>query len=76
MGKDGAQLTPQCEALVMGQYSYVYLTTYNKVKIRDEFENDIVKKNLIIMENSQAKRFFGILYPFYKTARAAITPDA
>ena len=71
-------LTLQSQALINGDYIYIYLTTYPLVKllktsISNDYTEDLLRGNLYITDEAEAKKFFGILFPFYETAsRAAI----
>jgi len=67
--------TLQSQALIDGDYMYIYLTTYPLVKPKwssNDYTEDISKGNLYITNEAEAKKFFGILFPFYQTVRAAI----
>jgi len=67
--------TLQSQALIDGDYMYIYLTTYPSVKPKwssNDYTEDISKGNLYITNEAEAKKFFGILFPFYQTVRAAI----
>jgi hypothetical protein len=68
-------LTLQSEALINGDYIYIYVTTYPTFKLKSfgkDYTEDLSKGNLYITDEAEAKKFFGILFPFYQTARAAI----
>jgi hypothetical protein len=68
-------LTLQSEALINGDYIYIYVTTYPTSKLKSfgkDYTEDLSKGNLYITDEAEAKKFFGILFPFYQTARAAI----
>ena len=68
-------LTLQSQALIDGDYIYIYLTTYPTFKLKpssNDYTEDLSKGNLYITDEAEAKKFFGILFPFYQTARAAI----
>jgi hypothetical protein len=67
-------LTLQSQALINGDFIYIYLTTYPSVKpsSNNKYTEDLSKGNLYITDEAEAKEFFGILFPFYQTARAAI----
>ena len=59
--------TPQTQALIDGDFIYIYLTTHPVVSSRITNQ-----ENLYISNEDEAKQFFGILFPFYQTARAAM----
>jgi len=62
-------LTLQSQALIDGDYIYIYLTTYPTVKLKPSSNNyteDLSKGNLYITDEAEAKKFFGILFPFYQ----------
>ena len=59
--------TPQTQALIDGDFIYIYLTTHPVVPSRITNQ-----ENLYISNEDEAKQFFGILFPFYQTARAAM----
>ena len=68
-------LTLQSEALINGDYIYIYVTTYPTFKLKSfgkDYTEDLSKGNLYITDEAETKKFFGILFPFYQTARAAI----
>ena len=73
-------LTLQSQALIDGDYIYIYLTTYplsvkllKTICISNDYTEDLSRGNLYITDEAEAKKFFGILFPFYETAsRAAI----
>jgi hypothetical protein len=66
-------LTLQSQALINSDFMYIYLTTYPAVEpSSNEYKEDLSKGNLFITNEAEAKRFFGIVFPFYQTARAAI----
>jgi hypothetical protein len=56
----------QSLALKDGQFIYIYLTTYPKIKKRT------TQPNLYITDEAEAKQFFGMLFPFYQTVRSSI----
>jgi hypothetical protein len=65
----------QSQALIDGDYIYIYLTINPTVKLKpssNDYTEDLSKGNLYITDEAEAKKFFGILFPFYQTARAAI----
>jgi len=68
-------LTLQSQALIDGDFMYIYLTTYPSVTLKlssNEYAEDYLKGNLYITNEAEAKQFFGILHPFYQTAQADI----
>jgi len=68
-------LTLQSKALINGDFIYIYLTTHPTLKLKsfgNDYKEDLSKGNLYITDEAEAKKFFGILFPFYQTARAAI----
>ena len=65
-------MTPLSQALVDGNYVYVYLTTYEEVDSEESYYHDIVEGTLAITNRADTKKFFGILFPFYDCARSAI----
>jgi hypothetical protein len=67
--------TLQSQALIDGDFMYIYLTTYPSVTLKsssNEYAEDYLKGNLYITNEAEAKQFFGILHPFYQTAQADI----
>jgi len=67
--------TLQLQALIDGDFMYIYLTTYPSVTLKsssNEYAEDYLKGNLYITNEAEAKQFFGILHPFYQTAQAEI----
>ena len=67
--------TLQSQALIDGDFMYIYLTTYPSVTLKsssNDYTEDFSKGNLYITDEGEAKKFFGILFPFYQTVRAAI----
>ena len=67
-------LTLQSQALINGDFIYIYLTTYPSVKpsSNNKYTEDLSKGNLYITDEAESKKFYGILFPFYQTTRAAI----
>ena len=67
--------TLQSQALIDGDFMYIYLTTYPSVTLKsssNDYTEDFSKGNLYITDEGEAKKFFGILFRFYQTVRAAI----
>ncbi len=60
-------LTLQSQALIDGDYP-----TVNLKPSSNDYTEDLSKGNLYITDEAEAKKFFGILFPFYQKARAAI----
>ena len=62
----GCYDSPQSLALKEGQFIYIYLTTYPKIKKRT------IHPKLYITDETEAKQFFGMLFPFYQTVQSSI----
>lgn len=63
----GCYDSPQSQALKDGQFIYIYLTTYPNID-----KSTTHPKQLYITDETEAERFFGILFPFYQAVRSAI----
>ena len=70
----GKPMNAALQALAEGDYVYIYLSTSETVALKDTcWTDDIDCGKLIVMSAAESKRFFGILYPFYRSARLAYT---
>ena len=48
------------------------MTTYDKVKLDKSCLPQNVWNKVVVMNGSDCERFFGIIWPFYKSARGAV----
>jgi hypothetical protein len=63
------ELSSICQALVEGNYHFIYLTTYADVK--PDKNTDLSKHpNLKITKKADAKEFFGMMWPVVKSFRS------
>jgi len=72
----GVELSPVSRALVAGNFTFVYATTFPDVKCFRYNDDDIKEyvqskpQNLVVMLRSDTKKFLGILWEFYRSAHA------
>lgn len=63
--EENLPLSLESQALVEGQYKFVYTTTYKDV--RSMVKRD---RNLVVCDEKAARKFFGIMWPFVCTVRS------
>ena len=59
-------LSSASQALLKGNFRFIYFTTADNVTVCDELQND---KNLIFVDKKGAERFLGIIFDTYQAAR-------
>jgi hypothetical protein len=68
--KKKIELSPMSNALVKGNYRFVFLTTHPEVELQHNGEKVEQKPDrLVVMSAKESKNFFGILWDLYKAAR-------
>ena len=65
----GGVMSPAAEALVQGNFVFIYITTFPDVNVLPRYKNN---KNIVIMREAEAKAFFGMNWEFYKAARTPV----
>ena len=69
MQEDGMILNPLSEALVKGNYRYIYFTTKEAVKSNKVLKT---KTNAFVVFETQTKEFFSITWDFYQAAASVV----